>query len=271
MDLFYQPQMGPELILQLFGKLLNRVITGVIAIASVITFETIPAFAQHNTTHWEIAIQGTIHPPIKSSLDIGTEKLKFLPCAGWNFRVGYKLGDTKKFEYFVYLTRGNTPYWSTIKLYQDKYPQLRDSWIEKFYIVHHPYFALGVYVNYVFKKSKNLSVYFGNRFYVSAVTSSSLTGYDAATLKGMTIFESETETNFHFFCPELNLAFSDRIWKRFPSWNYEVMVSFAPIKVVEGGYTFFPDYPDGSLGYFKLQQSYFGVGVKYRRVAKEEK
>ncbi len=55
----------------------------------------------------------------------------------------------------------------------------------------------------------------------------------------------------------------------FLSWNYELMLSIAPVKVLTGSYTFFPNYANTSSGTFKLKQSYLGIGIKYRRVKKE--
>lgn len=90
-------------------------------------------------------------------------------------------------------------------------------------------------------------------------------------MKSMLVFEVLTTTTSRYFCPEVDLAYAAPVFKNYPSWNYEVMLSLAPVKVLAGGYDFFPDFPDGSLGYFKLQQSYLGIGIKYRRVKSETK
>ncbi|MGL4596145.1 MAG: hypothetical protein ACRCYO_01380, partial [Bacteroidia bacterium] len=95
-------------------------------------------------------------------------------------------------------------------------------------------------------------------------------GFNSYNGANLIIFKSRIETNNkRFFSPHLKLSFTGTIWKRFPSFLYEASLCYAPISVLDGRFVLFPDEANyTSSGTFRVQQSYLGLGIKYRRVKK---
>ncbi len=172
--------------------------------------------AQGNLSRWEFGAQGTLYPPISTSLDSGIERLKGLPCPGWNIRISYRIVEAKRTEVFLYYSRGSTPYAYNINLYQDRYPQLRSEVEVKVLTVQHPFHVVGAWASFVWKDYYRISGFIGNRFYLSTHTGYTIGAPDATTLQNMVVLRAETETTFRFFCPEFNVAYSGPFWKRFP-------------------------------------------------------
>jgi hypothetical protein len=229
--------------------------------------------AQTTVSKWEWNLTSTVHPPSKIKQTVGEDKIQIRPSSGWEFGLAYEIFASEKYKLDIGYCRGSTPLYLYIKLAMSDYTMLRRDYASSFYTVQHPYNSFYFRVRRSVCNNATVGVEIANRFYSSSYASTGIEGYNSYNGGQLSIFRSLsiTKSNF-YFSPHLKLSFTGTIWKRFPSFLYEASLCYAPISVIDGFFVLFPNSPGyTSSGTFQVQQSYLGLGIKYRRVRKVKK
>ncbi|HLG03294.1 MAG TPA: hypothetical protein VI731_06840 [Bacteroidia bacterium] len=223
-------------------------------------FTWVASYAQPQLSRLEYAFSATVHAPVQPNSD-GADVIHFYPSPGWKADMFYNIVLREDDEFGVYGTLGSTGVMARITLPADQY--LQKEYDAKVW-ARQPYTALGL--TYHFEKSgMTLIGGIGNRFYLGASTGWGISVPDS--LGGhLTIFRFKTFRTRPRFCPELNLAISGPIFQKWPSWNYFVTGSYCPRQALYGDYIYSSGSTIVAKRNFALQQSYLGLGIRFRRV-----
>ncbi|MGL4597531.1 MAG: hypothetical protein ACRCYO_08390 [Bacteroidia bacterium] len=219
---------------------------------------------------WEWNITSTIHPPSSIKQTSGTDKIQIRPSAGWEFGFSREIYSKNSLKIDLGFNRGSTPMYLYFKLSKDQYPVLNMTDVYSFYYVQHPYNSYYIRFRKSIKSTNFLGIELANRVYPQSGAGTGAVEQNALTGSQLIVFKARTQTNNkRLLSPHLKLSFTGTIWKRFPSFLYEASLCYAPISVLDGRFVLFPDEANyTSSGTFRVQQSYLGLGIKYRRVKK---
>jgi hypothetical protein len=225
------------------------------------------------TSKWEWNLTATVHPPSFIKQTSGIDKIQIRPSVGWEFGFSREIYSKNRIKIDFGYNRGSTPVHMFINVKKNEYQFLRDDYITSFYYVQHPYNSFYFRARKEIFSGKSIGMEIANRFYPSSVAVTGIGGRNAITNARIQVFRSRTQTtSYSMLSPHLKLSFTGTIWKRFPSFLYEASLCYAPISVIDGFFVLFPNSPGyTSSGTFQVQQSYFGLGIKYRRVRKVKK
>ncbi len=228
--------------------------------------------AQTQFSKWEWNVTATMHRPSPIKQTVGNDKIQIRPSAGWEFGFAREIATKGNYKFDFGYNRGSTPVYLFIKLAIRDYPVLRIDYASSFYYVQHPYNLFYFRIRKKLSDNTTIGLELANRFYTSSSAGTGLAGFNALTGSRLLIYRARTySAGTPTFSPHLKLSFTGTIWKRFPSFLYEASLCYAPISVISGSYVLFPYYPAYiSAGTFRVQQSYLGLAIKYRRVKKED-
>ncbi len=219
---------------------------------------------------WEWNITSTIHPPSSITQTSGTDKIQIRPSVGWEFGFSREIYAKNSLKIDLGYNRGSTPVHLFIDVKKNDYPQLQLDYNFYFHYVQHPYNSF----YFKFRKDvflgKSIGIEIANRFYPGSSSGTGIEANHSINGGSLIILKARTKTNSgRFISPHIKLSFTGTIWKRFPSFLYEASLCYAPISVIDGSFVLFPNEANyTSSGTFRVQQSYLGLGIKYRRVKK---
>jgi hypothetical protein len=193
---------------------------------------------------------------------------RFIPAPSWEVNISYDIIRNSNCKFSVGYQRGSLPVRYRVAIPAFSHPQIEYELDFPFYYTQHPYNTISCSFSFALK-GQWLVVGLGNRFYESSTARTGITVH-ADNGDIIDVMDCESHFNRNSLCPQATIGISGCIWKKFPSWNYEVNVALAPIEVVNGSIIFFPEDPNLiSSGSFSVGQSNISVGLLYRRVKRE--
>jgi hypothetical protein len=227
--------------------------------------------AQTTVSKWEWNATATVHPPLQIKQSLGEDKIQIRPSSGWEFGLAYEIFASEKYKLDIGYCRGSTPVFFLVDVDKNVYPQLEQDYKFKFYYLQHSYNSFFFRTRRSIDENIEIGLEIANRFYRESGASSRIEANNSIDSSNLIVLKARTQTsNSRYFSPHLKLSFTGTIWKRFPSFLYETSICYAPISVIDGSFVLFPnDTNYTSSGTFRVQQSYLGLGIKYRQVKKK--
>jgi hypothetical protein len=224
--------------------------------------------AQNDTSRLAISIRANVHWPIQRA-ELGNVQLRFFPAPSWEVNISYDFLRSSRVTWMISYQRGSLPVWMRVFVPAGLHPDIPYELNFPLYYAQHPYNSLGVGVRRTVG-TKAISIHLANRFYSSSHAGAGIKVHLQPT-QIINAFEADTRFSRRYFCPQLVLGLSGQIWHRIPSWNYEINIAIAPVRVVTGEYIFFQnDQALKSAGTFRVRQSNISIGLVYRRVKKAD-
>lgn len=222
------------------------------------------AHAQDSLVRWELSAKVCVFKT-SAEPERGATSLRFLPATSGELTFSYIPIRRTRYEWLLTYCRGSLPVKYEVRIQGGLHPDIPGELDTKVRYVQHPYNTLGLGL-----RSKiwnvSLTVYFMNRFYARSHASSEI-GYHTGSSARLQVYSSETETNRQMWSPQISISLSGHVYKKVPSWNYEIGFAFAPVNNIIGAYSFFPDDPAlNRSGSLSVDGSFFSVGIIYRRV-----
>ena len=220
--------------------------------------------AQSDTSRLSISVRANVYHHAKKPV-LQNLELRFLPAASWEVNISYDVIRKSQYKFSVFYERGSLPVRIDVNVPAYSHPDIEYELDFLFYYSQHPYNTLGVGYSLGIDQQW-ITVGLANRFYSTSRAENGITVH-TTTGPVIDVLDCATRFNRNYFCPQATIGISGRIWKKIPSWNYEINFAFIPVEVIKGAFTFFPDDPNYvSSGNFQIPQSNISVGLLYRRV-----
>lgn len=263
--------MGHTLMKQLTGhrNLLVRISIAIAKCYFVMVMLTmhLDVSAQDTLGKWTFSVAPSFYLSPKVTLNSGEYPMRFLPSSGWNLDLRRSIYITTRKEVNVYYTWGGTTYITNTIYNHGEYPIVlqagRRHWIT------HRYHAFGISTIYQTYSAYRISIGIANRFYPSGSNRYRSHARQTGTHNEILVYDGYTSSS-SWFCPELMVLFSHSLFKKNSAWRYEIKVSIAPLRIIQGEYLVLPDEPDfKSEGEILVRQSYLSFGISYRRIKKD--
>jgi hypothetical protein len=255
---------------QLFGNMSKRFLNSGRMLLFCLSFTSLHVCvcAQTFVSKWEWNVTATVHPP--SQLDGGNNSsvFKAKACVGFQVGVSRKILKFGEKELAIGYDYGNTPVYLSTNLTAEKFPIIRTDFPSRYYYLDHPYHVIKCKLDLFVHKKYWFGIEIANRVYLQSNVGASTYVVNATAPSLILAIRARTQTNnSRYLSPHLKLSFTGTIWKRFPSFLYETSLCYAPISALDGSFVLFPNDPAyTSSGTFRVQQSYLGLAIKYRRV-----
>jgi hypothetical protein len=223
-------------------------------------------FSQSSANQWSASLLNTWYSREKITPNVGQEALILGTVSSWELTGSKRLGsiiDTNGC-YELQLGYGTNSFAYNIDIRQSDYPFLRDNWQSRNKQNIHGYWVLGVSGQYHINAKVFVRFSLLNRIYRSARSGFTAESFVPSFNNYVAVLRAESKSQFILFCPDFRASAGYRFSGRFKSLCIYGTASIAPIRVIQGSFTYFSDVPGyTSSGYFRPRQSFFAVGLSW--------